>query len=92
MTLLVREVLHEVHQAATGLEELLVRGLLSLVDQVDLDAFVQERELAQPFGEGLALELAGLGEDLGVGPELHRRAGLRGGLALDELGGGLPRA
>src|SRR5205085_12470478 len=57
--------------------------------QLDLDALVQEGQLAQAFGEDLALELERLGEDLGVGPESDEGAGLRGRLALRELLRGL---
>ena len=85
--LALREVLHEVDQPAVGTEDLL--GSVALVDQLDLGALVEERELAQALGEDLAVELAGLGEDLGVGPEPDGGAGLRGRLALGELLRGL---
>ena len=83
------QVLHEVHEAAVGLEGLLGARGLAFVEQLDLGALVQERQLAQPLGQRLALELQGLHEDLGVGPEPHPGAGLRGGLALRELAEGL---
>ena len=65
--LALREVLHEVDQAPVGLEDVLVRRVLALVDQLDLHALVEERELAQALGEDLAPELQRLDEDLGVG-------------------------
>ncbi len=80
------EVFHEVDEAAVGPEDLLVLGGLALVDELDLGALVEECQLAQPLGEDLALELEGLDEDLGVGPEPHPCAGLRDGLALLEGG------
>jgi len=64
-----------------------VDRVLSLVDQMDLEARVQERQLAEPLGQLLALELRRLGEDLGVRPEADRGAVLRAGLALGQLGG-----
>ena len=78
-----REVLHEIHETPGGLEDLLRPG--ALVNQVDLDAFVQERQLLQPVREDLALELHSLGEDVRVGPEADQGAGPRDALALGEL-------
>ena len=63
--------------------------VLTLVGEGDLDAFAQERELAQSLGDRLEPELEGLDEDLGVGPELHARARLGGRLAFRELAQGL---
>src|SRR6185437_14731864 len=81
------EVLHEVDQAAVGLEDVL--GLVALVDQLDLDALVEEAQLVQALREDLLAELDGLGEDLGIGPEPDQRASLLGRLALRELLGDL---
>ena len=78
------EVLHEVDEPAVGLEDCSCLRRLALVDEPDLDALVEERQLVQPLGERLALELQRLDEDLGVGPEPHPGSGLRGGLALLE--------
>ena len=82
--------LHEVDEAAVVLEHVLVDRLLALVDELDLEARVQERQLAEPVRQLRTPELDLLGEDLGVGPEADRRAGLLGGLALDQLGRGAP--
>ena len=53
-----------------------LRRLVALVLERDRDALVQERQLAQPVGEGVVVELE-VGEDLGVGLEADRRAGAR---------------
>jgi hypothetical protein len=56
----------------------------ALVDQADLDAVVEEGELAQALGEDVVVELDGA-EDLLVGQEVHFGAAL-GGLADDARG------
>ena len=78
-----REVLHEVDETPGGLEDFLRSG--PLVDELDLDALVEERELLQPVREDLTLELHSLGEDLGVRPEADQGPGLGAALALGEL-------
>jgi hypothetical protein len=83
-----RQILHEVHEPAVGLEELL--GVVTLVGQHDLGALVEERELLQPVRQDLLFELPGLGEDLGIRPEPDGRPRLGGGLPLGELLGDLP--
>jgi hypothetical protein len=50
---------------------------LALVDQLDLDAVVQEREFAQALGQDLVVELDVV-EDLFVGQEVHFGAALLG--------------
>ena len=58
------------------------RGLLdALVDEVDRQALVEEGHLLHPGPDGLEVVVDGL-EDVGVGPEGDRRAGLVGGLLL----------
>src|SRR6185503_233926 len=84
------EVLHEVHEAAVGLVDLL--ALVALIDELDLDALVQEAQLVQALGQDLLAELGRLGEDLGVRPEADQRARLLGRLALRELLGDLAAA
>ena len=85
-----RQVLDEVDEPTVGLEYLLVLRRLPLVHELDLGAFVQERELPEAFDQGLALEVPGLGEDLGIGPETDSGAGLGRRLSLGEFLGGLP--
>ena len=77
------EVLDEVDDPAGVLEGVLLLRARPLVDQADLETLVEERHLAQALGERVELELALLGEDLGVGPERDRRAGALG--RLDRL-------
>jgi hypothetical protein len=50
---------------------------VALVDQADLDAVVQERELAQALGQHVVVEVD-VGEDLVVGQEVHLGAALVG--------------
>ena len=86
------DVRDEVADAAGG-EELLALVALALVDEDDPQALGQERRLAEALHEPFAVPL-GLLEDLGVGLEADRRAGvlrrpdrlhLRGRLAACEL-------
>src|SRR5919106_1765052 len=74
----------EVGQAALGLVHLAPLAAAALVDQGDLHPAGQERQLPQPLGQDVPLEL-GLLEDLPVRPERDDRAGLPGGLALLQL-------
>ena len=68
---------HEVDDAA-GIAELLdARGGLALVGEGDLEVLVEERRLLQAVVQGVEVVDAGL-EDLIVGPEGHRGAGLLG--------------
>src|SRR5205809_1069929 len=78
-----REVLHEVHETTGDLEDLLGAG--AFVDQLDLDALVEERQLLEAIREDLALELHAFGEDLRVRPEADQGPGLRAALALRDL-------
>jgi hypothetical protein len=50
----------------------------ALVGEGDLEAGVEEGELAQALGDGVGLEDGGLAEDLGVGLEGDERAGALG--------------
>jgi hypothetical protein len=59
------------------------RGGDALVDQVDGEPFVEEGHFLQPTGHGLEVVLGGL-EDVRIGPEPHRGAGLLGLLTLLE--------
>ena len=70
------DVRDEVADAAGG-EELLAVLALALVDEDDPQALGQERGLAEALGEPFRVPL-GLLEDLGVGLEADRRAGLLG--------------
>ena len=86
-----RKVSHEVHEASGGLEDFFRPD--ALVDQVDLDPLVEERQLLQPVCKDLALELNALGEDLGVRPEADQGPGLGsasavGGSAVHAVGHG----
>src|SRR5207248_8778201 len=49
--------------------------LLALVDELDANAGVQERELAQPFREDVVVELD-VGEDLRARPEADDRTAI----------------
>ena len=60
-----------------------LRALAALVGDRDLQAAREERRLAQALLEHGEVEVGDL-EDLGVGAELDRRAGVRRRLALDE--------
>ena len=53
-------------------------GFAALVDEVDLEAFVQERDLAEARDECVVVVDDRVGEDLGVGPERDGRAVLLG--------------
>ena len=69
------DVLDEALDAAGEGEVLFLAG--ALVDQLDLDAVVEEGELAQALGEDVVVEFDGA-EDLLVGEEMHfGAAGLR---------------
>ena len=80
--------LDEVGQPAGGLEEHLRRRVFPLIDQGDLDAPSEERELLQALGQHLPLELR-LFEDVGVRPEGDDGPGLIAGLDLAQAGLGL---
>jgi hypothetical protein len=67
--------LDEALDAAGEGEVVLLR--VALVDEADLDAVVQERELAQALGEDVVVEVD-VGEDLGVGQEVDLRAAALG--------------
>src|SRR5690606_27365369 len=67
--------LDELDDAALVVVDLGARRALALVGERDLEAAVQERELAQPVRECVEVE-AQLREDLRVGLERHGRAGL----------------
>ena len=83
------EVLHEVDDAS-GVPERVGRfGIGPLVDQMDLQAFVEERHLAKSGGDDLVVEFGRLLEDLFRGEKGHRRAGALGRLPLLERRGGL---
>ena len=71
------EPLDELDQAALGQERLRLGRLLPLVLDADRHAAVEERELAQPVGQGGVVELED-GEDLGVGLEADDGAGALG--------------
>ncbi len=66
-------VLHERLQSAGVREH--VRAVLALVDELDANAGVQERELAQPFREDVVVELD-VGEDLRARPEADDRTAI----------------
>src|SRR5437763_1802121 len=66
-------VLHERLQSAGGREH--VRAVLALVDELDANAGVQERALAQPFREDVVVELD-VGEDLRARPEADDRTAI----------------
>lgn len=59
---------------------------LPLVGELEGEALVEERHLLEAAREGLEAVLGGL-EDVPVGPEGDRRAGLLGGLVLGQRGG-----
>jgi hypothetical protein len=61
---------------AAGEGEVVFLGV-ALVDQADLDAVVQERELAQALGQHVVVEVD-VAEDLVVGQEVHLGAALLG--------------
>ena len=74
------EVLDEFGDAA-GVQELVrLLGIDALVGQGDLEALVQERQLAQALGQGVVVEHRRL-HDGGVGLEGDAGAGLAAGLA-----------
>ena len=81
------EVLHEVHEAARVLEDLLDRRIGSLVSESDLETLVEESHLAEATHHGLGGVFDTFAEDLRVGPEddLRSRA-LRLGPLLDGSG------
>ena len=70
------QVLDELDDAALVLEDLLARRLL--LRQRDLDALVQERQLAQPVGQDVPLELRASGRSCASGIERDLRAGALG--------------
>src|SRR5207302_4030590 len=80
------EVLHEIRKASGGLEG--GPRAVALVEQLDLHAASEERELLEALGEHLVFEVHLL-EDLRVRPESDRGTGALRRLALAELGGGL---
>ena len=84
-----RQVFHEVDEAVLVLEGLALEGavfvLHALVGEVDLQAFVEEGHLAEALSERVVVEGGRLGEDFGVGPELHRGARVLGRADLLEL-------
>ena len=84
------EVADEVLDPALVLEGDAV-GLAALVDQLDLQAAGEEGRLAQALGQGLEVELDLL-EDLRVGLEGQRRAGLVRRLARRSAGPAVCRA
>ena len=85
--------LHEVDDAAHGLENLgtgIAVGVGdALVDEDDLQAAVQEGHLAETGGQGVVVIHRGLGEDVGVGPERDRGARVLCLTNLMQLGLGL---
>ena len=85
--------LHEVDDAAHGLENLGAGVAIgigdALVDEDDLQAAVQEGHLAETGGQGVVVVHRGLGEDVGVGPEGDRGARVLGFADLMQLGLGL---
>ena len=84
------DVRDEVTDAALGVE-LVTRLGLPLVDQDDAQALREERGLAEPLHERVARPLDLL-EDLGVGEEADRRAGVGRLPDLEHLGGRLAAA
>ena len=80
------EVLDERHDPALVAEDLLLGRLLALVLERDLQAFVQEGQLAQALGQDVEAELRAF-EDLGVRLKRDHRAAPFG-LAGDLQGGG----
>ncbi len=83
------QIFHKGLQAAGVLEH--VGLVLPLIDQIDADAGVQERQLPQALGENLVVELD-VRENLPAGPEAKRRAALlgvphrgHGGLRLTQM-------
>ena len=69
------EVLDEGADAALELEHVL--PAVPLVHQVDTNALIQERQLPQPLGQDVVVELD-VGEDLGAGLEANHGAALLG--------------
>ncbi len=74
------QVLDELGDAADELELGNARRILALVGQRDFQALVQERQLAQPRGQGVEVEL-GRVHDGRIGFEGDLRAGLASGFA-----------
>ena len=85
--------LHEVDDAAHGLENLgagVAVGVSdALVGEDDLQAAVQEGHLAETGGQSVVVVHRGLGEDVGVGPERDRGARVLCLTDLVQLGFGL---
>ena len=89
------EVRHEIDDAAFILEDVAMRlgrgarhdkaRVGTLVGQRDLQALVQEGHLAETRRKHAVVVNGGLGEDLGVGPEGDRGAGVVGGAHLVQL-------
>ena len=85
--------LHEVDDAAHGLEDLDARIAVgvgdALVGEDNFQAAVQEGHLAETGGQSVVVVHRGLGEDVGVGPEGDRGARVLGFADLMQLGLGL---
>ena len=79
------EVGDEVDDSALVVEGVALAGA-ALVDQLDLQPAGEEGGLAQALGERLVVELDRVGEDLFVGEEFDRGAGLLRRLALLQVG------
>ncbi len=74
------QVLDEAANAAFVLEDILA-AFAAFVDQGDLDARVEERQLAQAAGQDVVMELD-VGEDFGRRPETGQRTALARGFQL----------
>jgi hypothetical protein len=72
------DLLHELDDAVLVEEDLGLRRGRALVGEGDLEAGVEEGQLAQALGDGVGLEDGRVAEDLGVGLEGDERAGALG--------------
>ena len=68
------QVADEFLDAALVVEDLVL--VVALVDELDADAGIEERQLAEPLGQHVVVEVD-VGEDLGARLEANRRAALR---------------
>src|SRR6266511_680657 len=83
------QVLDEFGDAALVNELVLLLGVGAFVDDGDPDPLVEERLLAQPFGEFIEAEIGGR-EDFGVGFERNLGSGLGRLAGLLQIGGFYP--
>ncbi len=81
------QMLHEAADAAFVVE-IIATAITTLVGKDDLDAGVQERQLAQATGQDVVVEFHVVVESDGRRPEAHRGAALGGGFQLGQRGHG----